>query len=106
MNITEGMKIISEGWIAKPKGFRVKYEKLVGTECITEYSPGLDENPMDSDVTTLRYAWKLSMATRSDSSENAPEELFNVTVVDDADNPIIHYATGKIEVLNQKSHST
>ena len=67
MKISEGLEVIKKGWIVKPKGFRVKYQKLVDSELTTEHSPTLEDKPLDSDVVAWRYAWKLYMATRSDS---------------------------------------
>ena len=102
MKIAEGMKTIANHWIQKPKGFRVKYQKLVNSELVIEYTPGQEDSSLNSDVTTWRYAWKLFMATRSDSNEIADGEFINIYVVDDSDNPIKYYATGKKEVFNQK----
>lgn len=103
MKVSEGMKILGEKWIQKPKGFRVKYQKLVNSDLVTEYSPGQEETSMDSDVTTWRYAWKLFVANKSDSDEIADGEFINVSVVDENDNPIQYYVTGKQEIFNPKS---
>lgn len=103
MKIAQGMKLISEGWIPKPKGFRVRFQQLTDGELITGYSPGLEEKPLDSDVTTWRYARKLSMATQAEEENILPGELVNVTVVDDKDTNINYYATGKPEIFNPKT---
>ncbi len=105
MKIAQGMKLISEGWIPKPKGFRVRFQQLVDGELITGYSPGLEEKPLDSDVTTWRYAWKLSRATQTEDKFILPGELVNVTVVDDREANINYYATGKAEIFNPKNIS-
>ena len=102
MKIAAGLKIIENHWIQKPKGFRVKYQKLVNSELVVEYSPGQQDSSLDSDVTAWRYAWKLFMATRSDSNEIAEGEFINIYAVDESDYPIKYYATGKKEVFNQK----
>ena len=102
MKISEGLEIIKNGWVIKPKGFRVKYQKLVDAALITEYSPGLDQEMLESDVVAWRYAWKLYMATKSDSPEICDGELINILVVDDSDNPIKYYATNQLEVFNRK----
>lgn len=102
MKVGKGMKLISDGWIQKPKGFRVKYEKRVNSETVVEYSPGQDDAPLDSDVTTWRYAWKLCKATDEASCMDDQEEFFNIRVVDENDTPIVYYATGQKEVFNQK----
>jgi hypothetical protein len=102
MKIGAGMKLISEGWIQKPKGFRVKYEKIVNSEKVVEYSPDQNDAPLDSDVTTWRYAWKLFKATEAGSSTGEQEELFNVHVVDENEQPIVYYVTGRKEIFNPK----
>jgi hypothetical protein len=105
MEINEGLKTIKEGWIIKPKGYRVKYQKIAGSELITEYSPELEDEPLESDVVAWRYAWKLYMATKSDSPDVSEGELINISVVDDLDNPIKYYATNQLEVFNRKKIS-
>ncbi|MCG8619723.1 MAG: hypothetical protein MI802_26165 [Desulfobacterales bacterium] len=100
MKLTEGMKLIAEGWIVKPKGFRVKFQQMTNGELVTGYSPLETDKPLDSDVTTWRYAWKLAMAAPPQGDELPEGCLVNVTVVDDKDTPIRYYATGKPEVFN------
>ena len=102
MKISEGLEVIDKGWIVKPKGFRVKYQKLVDSELTTEHSPALEDKPLDSDVVAWRYAWKLYMATRTDSPEISDGELVNMCVVDDSDNPVKYYATNQLEVFNPR----
>jgi hypothetical protein len=103
MKISEGLIVIGKGWIVKPKGYRVKYQKLVNSELIAEYSPDLEDNPMDSDVVAWRYAWKLYMATKSDSPEIKSGDFVNITVVNDEGNPVKYYATNEFEVFNHVS---
>ncbi len=100
MKLAQGMKRIKEGWVPKPKGFRVRFQQLVDGELVTEYSPGLEDATLDSDVTTWRYAWKLAKATQPESETILPGELVNVTVVDDKDTMVNYYATGKPEIFN------
>ncbi len=102
MKIAQGMKIIKEGWIQKPEGFRVKYQKYADSELITEYSPDLDNNPFDSDNTAWRYAWKLYVSTKTDQEGIQTDEMVNITVVDTKDRSINYYATGMPKVYNQK----
>ena len=102
MKIAQGMKIISGGWIQKPKGFRVRFQQLVEGELVTGYSPPLTAKVMDSDVTVWRYAWKLAMATQPKDDIISPGDLVNVTVVDDKDNMVDYYVTGKPEIFNSK----
>ncbi|MCP3942324.1 MAG: hypothetical protein GY710_12660 [Desulfobacteraceae bacterium] len=102
MKLSQGLKIIAEGWVEKPKGFRVKYQEVLDSILVTKYSPGLDDSALESDVTTWRYAWKLFMATRSEFSEISPDEFVNITVVDDSDRQIPYYVTGKLVTFNIK----
>lgn len=100
MKITQGLKIIEQGWVKKPNGFRVKFQKQTDTGFEVGYSPSADAAPMNSDVTTWRYAWKLGQATRTQVEKKEPGALYNITVVDDQDNPIRFYGTGEFEVYN------
>ena len=102
MKLAQGLKVIEKGWVAKPKGFRVRYQKLVDSKLVTEYSPRLEDADLDSDVTTWRYAWKLFMASKTESEKIAEDELVNITVVDDLDNPVKFFVTGQFETFNPK----
>ena len=97
MKIADGMKIIEDGWIRKPKGFRVKYEKQTEAGVEVDYSPPADAQPLSSDVTAWRYAWKLGQATRTEPETGV---LFNITVVDEQDKPVRFYNTGNFETYN------
>lgn len=102
MKLAQGMEIIKNGWKIKPKGYRVKYQILVDSKLQTEYTPDMENNPFDSDVTTWRYAWKLFMSTKSDMDSIQADEMVNVTVVDNDDNNINYYVTGEPEIFNVK----
>lgn len=100
MKLAAGMKLIAEGWVTKPKGFRVRFEQMTGGRLVTGYSPPLEDAPLDSDVTTWRYAWKLAMAAAPEG-ELQDGDLVNVTVVDDQNEPVIYYAGGTKMVFNE-----
>jgi len=102
MKITEGLKMIDAGWIRKPAGFRVKYEKLVDGRRVTEHSPPEGSALLDSDVTAWRYAWKLFAACRSEKTDIQENELVNIHVVDDAGEQVKYYATNKYDLFNPK----
>lgn len=102
MQIAEGLKIIETGWIRKPRGFRVQYQKLVDGQLVTELSPPEDKSVLDSDVVAWRYAWKLFMATRSDSADIQEGELVNIQVVNEVNEQVKYYATDAFEVFNRK----
>ena len=100
MQIANGLKIIENGWIRKPKGYRVKYQKQMETGIEDGYSPPLEAKLLNSDVTAWRYAWKLWQATRSEAETGAPGALYNITVVDDRGKPFRFYGTGDFETYN------
>ena len=102
MKIAEGLKVIESGWIRKPKGFRVRFHRQTGTGIEAGLSPPPDAAPLNSDVTAWRYAWKLWQATKADAEVGAPGALYNITVVDDQDNPVRFYASGEFETYSPK----
>jgi hypothetical protein len=102
MKITEGLKRINDGWVVKPKGFRVRFQMKKENTITTEHSPGLGESPLESDVVAWRYAWKLDMATRSQGPDIQEGEMVNITVVNDQGSPVSCYATNRMEVYNAK----
>ena len=104
MKVSEALKVIDDGWVKKPKGFRVHFQKQKNSEWVTEYSPGEKENPLDSDVVAWRLAWKLAQARNSDAPEN-DDALVNIYVVDDSGNPIKYYASNQFEVFNRRDIS-
>ena len=102
MKTKDALKFIDEGWIRKPKGFRVHFQKKVNSDLITDYIPDEDVKPLESDVVTWRLAWKLSEVTKSDNPEMADGEMVNIYVVDDLGNPIPFYGTNEFEILNKR----
>jgi hypothetical protein len=100
VNINEALKLIDEGWVRKPKGFRVHFQKKINSEWVTEYAPGEEEKPLDSDVVAWRLAWKLFQATKSDNSEISEGDIVNIYVVDDLGNQFRFYGTNELTILN------
>lgn len=103
MKVADGLKVIENGWIRKPKGFRVRFHKLTETGMEAGLSPPSETAPLNSDVTAWRYAWKLWQATRADAETGTPGALYNITVVDDQDRPFRFYGTGELETYNPKA---
>ena len=103
MKIIEGLKVIEEGWIRKPEGYRVRFHKQTENGIESGYSPPPDAAPLNSDVTAWRYAWKLWQATRSLADADLPGALYNITVVDDQDRPTRFYGSGQAEIYNPKT---
>ena len=100
MKIADALKIIDDQWIEKPKGFRVCMQRREGSEWVTDYSPGEEAAPLDSDVTTWRLAWKLAHSTPLKAGGPEEGDLVNIYVVDQDNNPIAYYATGEMDVFN------
>lgn len=102
MKITEGLEVIKEGWVRKPKGFRVKFHRQTETGIEDCLSPTMEDAPLNSDVTAWRYAWKLWQATLKEYETQAEGALYNITVVDDLNQPARFYGTGDLEIYNPK----
>ncbi len=103
MKIAEGLKLIQQGWVRKPKGFRVKFHRQTDKGWEASFSPPTGDAPLNSDVTAWRYAWKLWQATQNASESDAPQALVNITVVDDQGQPFRFYGTGDFEIYNPKA---
>ena len=101
MKIAEGLKIIENGWIKKPKGFRVSFQKWTETGIEADLSPPPDAAPLNSDVTAWRYAWKLAQSTPLVAGQPKPGDMLNIFVVDQDNQPIVYYATGENEKFNE-----
>ena len=99
MKVSEAINIIDEGWVRKPKGYRVHFQKMVGSELVADYVPGEENAPLDSDVAAWRLAWKLSQTTQADVSEISEGDIVNIYVVDDLGNPVKFYGTNQLQVL-------
>ncbi len=98
MKITEALKTIDQGWVRKYGGFRVRYQRIEGGQLVTGHSPVLEESPLDSEVSARRLAWKLWKATEGGDED----ELVNLVVVDENDDPVPSYVTGEVEVFNRR----
>ena len=102
MKIADGLKLIENGWIRKPKGFRVRFDRQTEAGMEAVLSPPPEAALLNSDVTAWRYAWKLWQATRAAAETGDPGALYNITVVDDQERPFRFYGTGEVETYNPK----
>jgi len=102
MKIADGLKMIENGWIRKPKGFRVRFHRQTDAGLEAGLSPPPEAAPLTSDVTAWRYAWKLGQATQAAAETGDPGALYNITVVDDQDRPFRFYGSGDFETYNPK----
>jgi hypothetical protein len=101
MKSAEAYKIIDEGWTKKRTGFRVRFQKQVDSEIITDYFPDMDDGPWLSEIAIWRMAWKLAESRKSDTPDINAGDLANIYVIEDGGNPIKFYATNQFEVFNQ-----
>jgi hypothetical protein len=101
MKIAEGLKIIENGWIRKPKGFRVRFQRQTVSGVEDGLSPPAKAAPLNSDVTAWRYAWKLAQSTPLGPDTPQEGDLLNIVVVDQDNQPIRYYATGEKEIFNK-----
>ena len=101
MKSVEAYKIIDEGWVKKRKGFRVRFQKQVDSEIITDYFPDMDAGPWLSEIAIWRMAWKLAESKKSDTPDINAGDLVNICVIEDGGNPIKYYATNQFEVFSQ-----
>ena len=67
---------------------------------MTDYVPADGEKLLDSDVVAWRTAWKLAASTPLREGEPQEGDLVNIYVVDQDNNPVDYYATGKRETFN------
>ena len=101
MKIGQALKVIDAGWVKKDKGYRVRYQRQTGGGVETEYTPGLDDAPLDSDVAAWRTAWKLFQATQEENPEFGEGKMINIVVVNDSDELVNYYKTNNYKVYNE-----
>ncbi len=101
MKIADGLKLIENGWIRKPKGFRVRFHRQTEAGIEAGLSPPPEAAPLNSDVTAWRYAWKLGQSTPLGADQPKAGDMLNIFVVDQDNQPILYYATGKKETFNE-----
>jgi hypothetical protein len=104
MKITEGLKIIENGWIKKPKGFRVSFQKTdrerhVRSRPFTAYR----RSPVELRCNRLALCLEACQSTPLGSDAPQEGDMVNIFVVDQDNQPILYYATGKKEIFNEYS---
>jgi len=102
MDLKEAMKMIGTGWIQRPKGFRVRFERRQGDEWVTDSFPSEGEPLLTSDVMAWELARRFAEAARKEATGEADGEISSITVVDDKGRPVTFYGTDGILVLNQR----
>jgi len=102
MELKEAMKIIGEGWVQRPKGFRVRFERREGGQWVSDSFPSESETPFTSDVMAWELARRFAEASQKRPSEAAEGDIASITVVDDKGEPVAFYATGAIRIIRSR----
>ncbi len=104
MKLKEAMEKIGAGWIQRPKGFRVRFERREGDQWISDVFPSEGEALLTSDVMAWELARRFSESTRSSSGETETD-FSSITVVDQEGRPVKFYGTNAIRVLNPRGQA-
>jgi len=102
MELKEAMKMIANGWIQRPKGFRVRFERRQGDQWISDTFPSEGEALLTSDVMAWELARRFAEATGKGGTGEAEGEISSITVVDHTGSPVNFYGTDAIRVLNPR----
>jgi len=105
MDLKEAMQKIGAGWIQRPKGFRVRFERKEGDQWIPDVFPSVGEAFLTSDVMAWELARRFAEATRNKVIGKADGDISSITVVDDKGSPVRFYGTDAIRVLNPRTQT-
>jgi hypothetical protein len=103
MDLKEAMQMIGKGWIQRPKGFRVRFERRQGEQWVSDSFPSEGETLLTSDVMAWELARRFAEATRKGATSEAEGAITSITVVDDKGSPVTFYGTNAIRVLNPRA---
>lgn len=103
MELKEAMKRIGAGWVARPKGFRVRFERRQGETWVPDAFPSEGEALLTSDVMAWELARRFAEATRKGTPGEAEGDIAGITVVDEKGRPMMFYGTGAARVLNPRA---
>jgi len=102
MELKEAMKIIGAGWVQRPKGFRVRFERRQGDQWVSDSFPSEEEALLTSDVMAWELARRFAQAAEKNATGGAERDMTGITVVDDKGNPVKFYGTGANCVLRSR----
>ena len=103
MRLKEAMKSIDEGWVRRHKGYRIRFEKKVDSEWVTDHFPDPEEKPLTSDVSAWELARRFSETALNQGEESGEPEMVNIHVVDDLGNPVRFYGTNALMIYNERT---
>jgi hypothetical protein len=102
MKFKDAMKTMKEGWIQRRKGFRIRFEKRMGSQWVTDYFPDKEEKPLTSEVSAWELARRFAEAKPFEAGEVREGDIVNVSVVDDSDTLLDFYGTNRPRFLNPR----
>lgn len=102
MKLKEAMKAMNEGWIQRKKGFRVRFEKRVGSQWVTDYFPDKEEKALTSEVSAWELARRFAESNPYEEREIREGDIVNISVVDDSDTVVNFYGTNGPKVLHPR----
>ena len=101
MEVKEAVKIIKEGWVQRKKGYRVHLKKFTDSQWTDDYVPDMKEKSWTSEVSTWELARRMAVSVKPVNDPPQEGDIANITVVDDAGNPVNYYATNETKIYNQ-----
>ncbi len=102
MLVKDTVKIVNKGWIKRRKGYRVRFQRRTEEGWATEFSPDMQEKAWTSEISTWELARRLSEAAKNAQPGDPDGEIVNISVVDDAGEPVPYYATNQPYVMNPR----
>jgi hypothetical protein len=90
MDLKEAMKFIGDGWVQRPKGFRVRFERREGDQWVSDFFPSESEKPLTSDGMAWELARRFAKASQNRASGAAEGDIASITVVDDKGKTLWH----------------
>lgn len=104
MDLKEAVQVIGSGWVQKPKGFRVRFERCLGDQWVSDTFPSEKEPLLTSDVMAWELARRFAEASEKAGS-SAGGEFFSITVVDQDGAPVKFYGTNALRVLHPRGQA-
>jgi hypothetical protein len=92
MKRSDAIQKINQGWIRRPKGFRIRFETYAEGKWENDVFPAQDEALLSSEI----LAWEMARRFAAASSSDAGETIRNVTVIDDLEKLVPYYATNEV----------
>ncbi len=102
MHLKEAMQMIGAGWIQRPKGFRVRFDRRHEGQWVSESFPSEGESLFNSDVMAWELARRFAEATGKTTTQESEGDISEITVVDHTGTPVKFYGTDAVRVLKPR----